>query len=176
MDKEKTIQQLTEELRVNQIAMVRDCVKRLLLARYGVLLKAQAYQIAQRDNATAYESFHVFPSYEAGDDQPLVEWLRLHKDRGLPVSSGLWDFLIEAVQGKRSRTRGKKKSTTVEQRDLRLAIDMASFMYLNDSNYDDARARVVTETGKSESMIGRAYNRFAIFFSKEITLPLQLPR
>lgn len=177
MDNSERIRKnLIEEIRLNKIAKVRLCVRQLLLARYGVLLKAQAYQMGRRDGSTAYEAFHVFPSYEAGDIQPLVEYLRLHKDHGLSASPGLWDFIIDAVQGKKSHTPGPKKSRALEQRDLKIAIAMASYMYLDDLEYDPARAKVVEDTGCSESMVGRAYNRFAMFFSQKTTLSLQPPR
>lgn len=84
--------------------------------------------------------------------------------------------MIDVVQERKSHTRGHKKSRDVEQRDLELAIAMASYMYLDDLNYDDARAKVVEDTKRSESMVGRAYNRFARFFSRDpTTSPLSCP-
>ena len=170
-DSEKNPETLIEEIRLLKIAMVWGWVKRLLLARYRVFAKAEAYRVAQHTGSTAYESYHVFPSYEAGNDQPLVEWLLLHKDRGLPASPGLLDFLINKVQGKKPRIRGKKKSEAVEQRDLVLAIEMASYMHLKDLDYDAACARVVEDTKRSESMVKRAYEKFSRFFSRERIVP-----
>jgi hypothetical protein len=166
MEKDKSLQQLTSALRVNQIALVRGYVHSLLLAKYRLLWKARIVKDAQRDDVSPLEGFHIIPSYRAGDPQPLVEWLRWHAENGLALSPGMYRFLAEAVRTEPLK-RGPKKSVPVEQRDLRLAISMAAYMLVEDLNYQDALATVAEETGLSDSMIGRAYNRYASYFSQQ---------